>query len=136
MRRRLQVRKDWFVRQATASKEGGGADAGEGKEEGEESELDEEGKILAEMDEAKQKAVHRAKKERKQRREAKKKARIRAAQIALGARPLSLPLSVAQYGGPFLKVASQGRRRLAPERCHIGNHVQHAASSACLHRCA
>ena len=58
-RRRLQVRKDWFVRQATASAQGGGSEKGE-EEEGEESELDEEGKILAQMDEAKQKAAHRA----------------------------------------------------------------------------
>ena len=90
LHRRLQVRKDWFVRQATAAQQAGaGADGAgkEGEQEGEESELDEEGKILAEMDEVKQKAAHRAKKERKQRREAKRKARVRAAQIALGACP-------------------------------------------------
>ncbi len=88
-RRRLQVRKDWFVRQATAA-----AGAGEGAAtdedgadgaEGEESELDEEEQIMAEMGEAKAAAAARAKKERRKRREAKKKARIRAAQLALGA---------------------------------------------------
>lgn len=74
-------------------RDGKGGPGGPGDvEEEAESELDEEERILGEMDEVRSAAVARAKKERKKRREAKTKARVRAAQLALSEPHLLSPL--------------------------------------------
>ena len=88
--RRLRVKKDLQLKLA-ASKEKPGSEDEAASDAGSESSLDEEEKILEEMDDVRSKAAARLKKERKKRRESKRKARIRAAQLALSMPPSHMP---------------------------------------------
>ena len=76
------MKKDLQLKLA-ASREKPGRDCEAESDAASESSLDEEEKILGEMDDVRSKAAARLKKERKKRRESKRKARIRAAQLAL-----------------------------------------------------
>jgi hypothetical protein len=87
-RRRLQLRKDLALTRAGAEgsseeADAEGAVAGEGGSE----EPDEETRVIEQMEGLRERAAHDLKKQRKKRREAKKKARIRAAQLSLSACP-------------------------------------------------